>query len=173
MPGEVSHSLLKTGLNQYQSDSLTVPAAELNQISCPYIEPRCSRLHQTAVWNSWGEEVCVAAGQTGKGPSGLWVSCPGHWPPLLAKKLLSSSISAKCLCGRFLKPRFKDVNAPLLNCFCGCSPAMSREQVCRESRSKMTWLCVCKKKKKKKVTSDIHSLALVIYTTIAYPICWE
>ena len=41
--------------------------------------------HLSVVWNSRGGEVTVAAGQTGKSPSGLWVSCPGHKPGQLAK----------------------------------------------------------------------------------------
>lgn len=36
--------------------------------------------HVAAMQNSWGGEVTEAAGQTEKGPYGLWVSCHGHRP---------------------------------------------------------------------------------------------
>ncbi len=64
----------------------------------------------------------------------------------------------------------------LQNNVCSCSPTMSGECVSIGSRSKINsygdelWkiLVICKD-----VTSDICSLALVIYTAIAYAICWE
>lgn len=105
------------------------------------------------VWNSWGGEGTATAGQTGKNPSGLWASCRRH----------SSSPTA-------LFPYFKHTLWRILHPFIKRPLEM---QLCLVRKA-------CQHKKKDMGENWTHekmlhqtqvSLALVIYTAIAYPIC--
>lgn len=104
------------------------------------------------VWNSWGGEVTGTAGQTGEDPSGLWASCLRHRPPLWAER--------KHTLWRILHPFMKPL--PYV-------------QLCLVRKA-----CQHNKKKKKMGENWTHekmlhqtgvSLALVISTAIADPIC--